>query len=531
MRAVVRSIDVVLLGIAAAVLMGFSSTLVSVIALAATTALIMGGTFHPLSFPPDSQDFVDSYTADANERYLECEPGCTVVGVVTPEAFFPVFGTLTFNQSVEEGRQNLDNCIAGLACTFTRTFPLSGTTTAPLPADTYRVFGHSQSATITTLEKRLLAETHDEGEGPDVSFEVTGNPNRPNGGFLARGPEGLTIPFLDVTFSGPTPTDTQYETDDTARQYDGWSDGAVNPLNILADINALVGIALLHSDYFGPTVGEPILQDKYGDTTYYLIPTKTLPLLMWLEQIPAVGPFVAAVLDAPLRVLVEAGYDRMTSPGQPTGWNIFYTPNPIALAVNFLVAIPTGWDDAISQAAGDPNLRPFQTEPAGPYGVGGPPVTLDPTTNEQNQQLTTPANDDTDSFGMDLDSTADTGNDVQRQSVVAQQSVTPQQTADVTTETTAIEDDTKTDLPAADTPDADPPAAKSPDADTASTPSVTIPSPPKIRNPIGADRPKLSDPAPAIKRAFTKPDERDTTDGDDTSQNATKTGDSDKEAA
>jgi hypothetical protein len=128
-RAVVRSIGVLLLGIAAAMLMGFSSALASVVALAATTALIMGGTQHPLSVPPDTQGFVDSYTADANYRYIDCEPGCTLVGVVTPEEFFPVFGTLTFNQSVDEGRQNLDDCIEGLACTFTRTFPLSGTTT------------------------------------------------------------------------------------------------------------------------------------------------------------------------------------------------------------------------------------------------------------------------------------------------------------------------------------------------------------------------------------------------------------------
>jgi hypothetical protein len=94
MRTVVISTGVVLLGIITAVLTGFSS-LVSVIALAATTALIMGGTEHPLSIPPagpDSQVFVDGYSADANDRYIDCEPGCTLVGVVTPEEFFPSSG-------------------------------------------------------------------------------------------------------------------------------------------------------------------------------------------------------------------------------------------------------------------------------------------------------------------------------------------------------------------------------------------------------------------------------------------------------
>ena len=31
---------------------------------------------------------------------------------------------------------------------------------------------------------------------------------RPNGGILARGPEGLTIPILGITFYGATPTNS-----------------------------------------------------------------------------------------------------------------------------------------------------------------------------------------------------------------------------------------------------------------------------------------------------------------------------------
>lgn len=44
-------------------------------------------------------------------------------------------------------------------------------------------------------------------------------------------------------------------------------------------------------------------------------------------------------------------------------------------AKNLAVAIPTGWDDAISYVTGNPDCRPFHTEsPGTPYGVGGPPV-------------------------------------------------------------------------------------------------------------------------------------------------------------
>ena len=69
----------------------------------------MGGTGHPLSVPPDTQPFVDSYVAEAQNNSIVpggfCPmTGCaTVVAVVTPEQFFPIFGSATFDQSVAQG--------------------------------------------------------------------------------------------------------------------------------------------------------------------------------------------------------------------------------------------------------------------------------------------------------------------------------------------------------------------------------------------------------------------------------------------
>ena len=77
-------------------------------------------------------------------------------------------------------------------------------------------------------------------------------------------------------------------------------------------------------------------------------------------------------LDAPLRVLVEAGYNRSISPGQATSWNPLYMPNPVKLTHDFLLAIPTGLDNAFEDTMG---IRPFKTVRPGPYGVGGPSVT------------------------------------------------------------------------------------------------------------------------------------------------------------
>ena len=239
-------------------------------------------------------------------------------------------------------------------------------TSSPPYAGPFVIFGYSQSATVATLEKAELAA---EPNPPAASFFLLENPNRPNGGILARAP-GVTIPILGVTFSGPTPTDTAFPTIDVARQYDGVADAPLNPLNLLSDLNAVIGYVELHGSAPGLSLSDAQFQGQYGDTSYYLIPTPVLPLLMPLSQLGVPAPILAA-LDAPLRVLVEAGYDRTISPGQPTPFNLLYFPNPIALAVNLVVSIPTGIDNGLSEMGLG---RPLGTQVPGPYGVGGPPV-------------------------------------------------------------------------------------------------------------------------------------------------------------
>jgi hypothetical protein len=272
------------------------------------------------------------------------------------------------------GLANLDACLRGEQCTVTNT-PFTTTGSEVLTDTSYVVYGYSQSATIASQEKydliaHPLADT-------TVSFVLTANPNRPNGGILERF-VGVYIPILGVTFDGATTTNspepTPLTTVDVAYQYDPVSDFPTNPLNLLADLNALFGLVYFHSEtgYFAADTVE--LQGQYQDTTYYLVPAETLPLLMPLEQIPLIGPAIAAMLDAPLRVLIEAGYDRTINPGQPTPANYLYCPDLIQTAINFLVAIPTGWDDGIAVITGNPANRPFHTTPQGTYGVGGPSV-------------------------------------------------------------------------------------------------------------------------------------------------------------
>ncbi|MCV7156171.1 PE-PPE domain-containing protein [Mycolicibacterium brisbanense] len=357
MRRVLRTCAVVMLAMATTVVLAGAQTMVMPLVLLTATALIMGGTGHPLSSPQDSPEFIETYTNDATNNYIVLTgfcgaESCTPTAVSTPEEFMPVSGTMPFDQSVAQGRTNLDQAINAQ------------------PAGTpIVVFGYSQSARIASIEKRDLAAS---GSTLPVSFVLIGNPNRPNGGVLSRF-QGQQIPILGVTFDGATPTNTSFKTVDITRQYDGWSDFPLNPLNPFATANAVAGIYYVHGDYQSVGLGNAIYQGSYGDTQYYMIPSNRLPLLMPLAQAGVPDP-VLAVVDAPTRVLVESGYDRTVSPGQPTGINVLYFPNPAQTGVNFIVAIPTGLDDGAQEAA---NIRPFGTPPVdqrSPYGVGGPPV-------------------------------------------------------------------------------------------------------------------------------------------------------------
>lgn len=422
MRSNIRVLGPATVVIAAVVALAWASPMAAVVHLLADTAvnktiLVMGGTQHPLVNPAASGKYIfdgqDSYplaetgladpegnagvpagyVAGARDKYaipaapVETGGGYNTVAVYSPEEFWPTFGSRTFDESVDIGVANLNACLTGAGGCIAHIYP--GGAGA---ADEFVVFGYSQSARVASIEKRNLIDQYgaDLDAAPAVSFVLIGNPNRPNGGILERF-NGLYIPILGVTFDGATPTNScddtacHFATADISRQYDGWSDFPVDPLNLLADANALAGIAYLHPDYFGGTevngVTSYLYQGQVGDTNYYMIASARLPILTPLAQIGVPDPVLAA-LDAPLRVMVEWGYDRQTSPGIPTTAQLIRLGNPLTDLVNLAVAIPTGWDDGISEAVGNPNFRPFNTTPtASAFGVGGPvlPTVTEPT--------------------------------------------------------------------------------------------------------------------------------------------------------
>lgn len=262
------------------------------------TAVIMGGSGMPIPIP----EFVQA----VNELYLHCDPpACSTNPLTTPEGLYPLIvgpRALTFDESVAQGVSILNNEIQRQLA----------------EGDHVTVLGYSQSATIASFEMANLADGSAgiDADPDQLSFVLLGDPSNPNGGLLTRADilpgSDPTIPSLGITFGGATPV-TDYPTAIYTAEYDGFADFPRYPLNLLADLNALLGIVFVHGKYpiltdLSSAVEVPTSAGYDGATTYYMIPTENLPLLDPLRSIPVAGPVIADLLQPSLRVLVNLGY-------------------------------------------------------------------------------------------------------------------------------------------------------------------------------------------------------------------------------
>ena len=162
------------------------------------------------------------------------------------------------------------------------------------------IYGYSQGAVIANREKRKLAEQYPAGtEPPDIDFVLSGDPNVPNGGIVARFP-GLYVPILDLSFNGPEPTDTQFDTVVITRQYDGLADFPLYPLNLVADLNAVLGVVYVHPyDLDVSLPADPKTSPAYPGHPrrhhYYFFATQDLPLFAPLRTLGVPEPLIDVV--------------------------------------------------------------------------------------------------------------------------------------------------------------------------------------------------------------------------------------------
>jgi hypothetical protein len=336
-------------------------TVTTAVALRDNEALIMTGTgacctsTEPLITPGPP------YTTEVDQLFIAPNyPGYTPVGLATPEQFAPFVGTESLNTSISVGVTDLTNAV----------------TQQLAEGNNVVVFGTSQSATVSTVyEDDLAALTANARPSPDqLSFVLVGDPDNPDGGLFERIP-GVTVPLLGyTTFFGPTPDDL-YPTTIYTGQYDGFADFPQYPLDIPADLNALLGVAYVHADYLDLTpaqiaagVVEPVTTAD-TDTTYLMIPTQNLPLLDPLRQI-GVPAALLDLIQPDLRVLIDWGYGDGYA-NVPTPFGLFNTDVSLTTVATDLV---TGAQQGLQAALVDLGVLPASDLPdAYPYlaEVGG----------------------------------------------------------------------------------------------------------------------------------------------------------------
>lgn len=179
------------------------------------------------------------------------------------------------------------------------------------------VFGYSQASSLSTYAMEMLDD--DEVASGDVYFALVGNTSNPNGGLLSAFdlPPGSHphIPFIDVTLDQTTPDDL-YPGDVYTLEYDGASDFPHYPINLVSDLNAVIGFVMEHFAYLGLSserIDDAITLDTAGDSLvdYHMIPEETLPLLAPLQLLPVVGEPLYDLMEPDLRIIANLGYGQI----------------------------------------------------------------------------------------------------------------------------------------------------------------------------------------------------------------------------
>ena len=213
------------------------------------------------------------------------------------------------------------------------------------------IYGYSQGAMIAIREKRKLAAQYPAEPRPSIStscWAVT--PICPTAAWHARFP-GLYFSILGLTFDGPEPTDTPFDTVVITRQYELIADIPLYPLNLVADLNAVLGFIYVHLYAFDVSLApdpstSPPIQSQHGDTSYYFFETQDLPLFGPLRTL-GVPESLIDVVEPFFRVIVELGYDHSIPPWEPTPARLIPTLDPVTVATELVNAIGEGVTNAL----------------------------------------------------------------------------------------------------------------------------------------------------------------------------------------
>lgn len=360
MRKVGRVVRIFLLSLLSTAVLAAATAIVAAVSLAATVLIVPGtGTPNANNVGGYMENFRDYYMRTPCSTTQGGCPDSGLKGVDYPASFWPIplpgwcpnLRCDKFDVSVAKGVQSLITEVGGV--------------TTP----SYLIAGYSQGARVASIAKMRIARGAWAGLPLPDAFTFIGNPNRPNGGILSRFGIIGRIPILDVTTGQPTPTNTGIPTEDWAIRWEGIADWPQYLLNPLAIVNSILGFVYDHGTYlavnadsdpgeipagYDPAIWQQIVSNPqnypaivniqtYGDTTYYTITPKVLPLVRWLHDIPLIGKPIADFFEPILRVVIEeTGYNRAIPFGYPIGTSLIPWFNPISLFIKLIPAVLIG---------------------------------------------------------------------------------------------------------------------------------------------------------------------------------------------
>lgn len=365
----IRSAATVVTATVAAVALSLAASITAGIQLLTSTLLVMGGNDNPAGLTPKMQQELggDPWFPAPNtdifkpvgtfgEGYIDTEnnPLSPFYGWDFTRIEWPADISLRqpYEPAQQQGVHNIDWAIY-------QTLPTLAA------GDKTVAFGYSSSANVMVREMRALQNQPGGAPATDqLEFFLMGNPNRPNGGIMQRFP-GLYIPFLDVRMDGSTPVDTPYGTTDVSWQYDGTADFPLYPVNLLADVNMLLGAWLLHGNYYPADMNGPraFPDTTVGNITYITLKPTRLPLLLPLDYL-GFPPALLDLVEPALTVMVEWGYDRSISPGTPTRARLIPRVNPIKAVADLATAVVEGVHDFCEDIKPAARISTTPTAPA-----------------------------------------------------------------------------------------------------------------------------------------------------------------------
>lgn len=184
------------------------------------------------------------------------------------------------------------------------------------------VIGLSEGAMVVHAVQNRLANDPAAPPPNELSFATYGDPlgvNPFTQSFLTQNfPVGSVVPALD--FKMPQPQESQYDTYHFVSAFDSIGDWPDRPDNLMALLNAVVGLATGHTAvaFTNPSNVPPqnvvtTVNSKGAKTTTYLIPEQHLPLVVPFKYL-GMSEADMEHLDAVMKPMIDPAYSRNDDP-------------------------------------------------------------------------------------------------------------------------------------------------------------------------------------------------------------------------